>query len=84
MKFVITIKQDARPTDWTVASAWPGPGIYMPKDDGSLYHVHKHGVDYIGWPDLFTAETFVDPGESVSESLLLKLVAAASRAEMLK
>ena len=85
MKYVITITDlGQRPEDWTSKTSWPGPGIYRVKDDTSLYHVHKYGVDYVTYNDHFVAEPFVDPGESVSETLLLKLVAAASRAEVLK
>lgn len=90
MKFVITITQvDAQPSDWTSFKSWPAPGIYRVKGDDSLYHVYKHrygdagGVDYISYGDLFMKESYQDPGESVSESLLLKVIAAASQAKVL-
>lgn len=73
------------PTEWVQKSGWPGPGIYKVKGDTTnMYHVHEHGVNYISFPDAFMAQPHVDAGESVSESLLLKAIAAASRAETLK
>lgn len=84
MKYVITIKEiDQRPVDWTTQSAWPGPGIYSVKGDDSLYHVCSYTVNYVGDGSGFMAEPFTDPGESVSESLLLKAIAAASHAKVL-
>jgi len=88
MKYVITIKQvDEQPKDWTSKDAWPGPGIYAVKSDKhALYHISETGysVDYIPYGEMFVSEPFNDPGEQVSESLLLKAIAAASRAETLK
>lgn len=73
------------PTDWTQKSGWPGPGIYKVKgEDRAIYHVQEHGINYISFPDAFMMYPHVDTGEAVSESLLLKAIAAASRAETLK
>lgn len=73
------------PIEWVQKSGWPGPGIYKVKgEDQALYHVQEHGVNYISFPDVFTAQPHKDAGESVSEMLLLKAIAAASRAETLK
>lgn len=84
MKFILTITEiDTRPTDWTSASAWPGVGMYAIKGDTSLYCINKYGVDYISNRDTLLLEPHTDPGELVSESLLLKAIAAASRAKVL-
>jgi len=85
MKYIIDIIQlEKRPDDWTTKTEWPGDGVYMVKGDTSLYAVNKYGVDYISYGETLTQTPFVDQGESVSESLLLKAIAAASRAEVLK
>ena len=87
MKYVIEIKDiDVRPSDWTNKSEWPGVGIYSVKDDTSLYVVDKYGVNYISYQDIFTTHPITDeeltPG--ITESLLLKAIAAASHAQTLK
>ena len=85
MKFVVEIIVfDTRPDDWTTKSSWPGEGVYMVKGDTSLYAVNKYGVDYISFGEQFTHTPYIKPEEQVSESLLLKAIAAASRAEHLK
>lgn len=85
MKFIVEITQlDTRPTEWTTKSYWPGKGVYQIKDDTSLYVVHEYGVDYISYAEPFNATPYVKPEEQVSESLLLKAIAAASRAENLR
>lgn len=85
-QFIIDIQEvDAQPADWTTSNAWPGNGFYIVKGQAhSLYQVHDSGVNFIYPAEAFTAQAFKNPGESVSESLLLKAIAAASRAEVLK
>lgn len=86
MKYVIEITEVATcPKEWTNKDNWPGPGIYQAKTESHcLYHVNAHGVNYISFPDEITRNPYQDKGDSVSESLLLKAIAAASRAEVLK
>ena len=85
MKFIVEITAiDARPDDWTTKTSWPGEGVYMVKGDTSLYAVNKYGVDYISYGDAFTNTAYIKQEEQVSESLLLKAIAAASRAENLR
>lgn len=86
MKYVIEIKEiDKPPADWSTRSEWPEAGLYMAKsEDFALYYVYEHGVQYISYPRSFLNTPFNEQGESVSESLLLKAIAAASRAEVLK
>lgn len=87
MKYIIEIKEiDVRPEDWTTSSAWPGQGVYSCKGDTSLYSVHKWGVDYISQHDNFIIRAVTDEelSPAVTELLLLKAIAAASRAEVLK
>lgn len=87
MKYIIEITQlDKRPDNWTAAVDWPGVGLYACKEDTSLYHVHKWGVDYISYMDVFVMRPVTDEELSrpITEDLLLKAIAAASRAEKLK
>lgn len=87
MKYVIEIKDiDLRPELWTDKNEWPGVGIYSVKNDTSLYVVDKHVVNYIPYKDIFISRPITDeelsPG--ITESLLLRAIAAASRAQTLK
>jgi hypothetical protein len=86
MKYVVEIKEiDKQPAEWSTRTSWPEAGFYMVKgEDFSLYYVYEHGVQYISYPRSFLNTPFKEQGESVSESLLLKAIAAASRAEVLK
>jgi hypothetical protein len=85
-KYIIEIIEVLEcPVEWVQKSGWPGPGIYKVKGESTaMYHVQEHGVNYISFPDVFVAQPHKESGESVSESLLLKAIAAASRAETLK
>lgn len=85
-KYVIEINElDSAPKEWTTRSNWPSNGFYRVKDESySLYRVRENTVDYISYPETFLTTPYIEPGESVSESLLLKAIAAASRAEVLK
>lgn len=84
MKYVLTITElEKLPGEWHLKDSWPSPGIYSVKGETCIYHVYEYGVDYIGFPSAFKKEEFVDQGESVSESLLLKAIAAASQAKVL-
>ncbi len=87
MKYVIEIHElDVAPTEWIRKSSWPHAGLFTVKSEGySLYHVtdESESVAYISYPDLFKKTPYVEAGESVSESLLLKAIAAASHAKVL-
>lgn len=83
LKYIIDIKElQTRPHNLAPKDAW---GFYKLKDDEScIYLVHKYGVSRIyGYEEIFNS-TYRETGEQISETLLLKLVAAASRAEVLK
>lgn len=87
MKYIIEIMElDVRPDDWTSKLNWPGDGIYACKDDSSLYEVGEYGVTYISSKKPFMVRPVKENELSpqISESLLLKAIAAASRAERLK
>ena len=86
MKYVIEITEVVKqPESWTSKDSWPAEGFYVVKGDRhALYQVYEHGVNYISYPEEILRNPYQDPGESVSESLLLKAIAAASRAEVLK
>ena len=87
MKYVIEITElDKRPEDWTKVSAWPSQGIFTCKDDTSMYHVYSYGVNYISYQDDFVKHPITEQqlSPAISEDLLLKAIAAASRAETLK
>jgi len=85
MKFVIEIVEIEKcPDDWTTKANWPGEGIYRVKEETNIYAVHSWGVSFIGNDEPFTKTPYIQPEEQVSESLLLKAIAAASRAENLR
>jgi len=86
MKYVIdVIEVEKCPENWTSKDSWPSNGFFKAKTESHcIYRVHAHGVDYISYPEDIFAAPYKDPGEAISETLLLKLVAAASRAEVLK
>lgn len=87
MKYVIEIKElDVRPVDWTTKSEWPGEGVYSCKNDTSLYSVHKWGVDYISQHDNFIIRAITDEelAPTITQDLLLKAIAAAAHAKVLK
>jgi hypothetical protein len=85
MKYVVEIKEiDKQPAEWSTRTGWPEAGFYMVKgEDFSLYYVYEHGVQYISYPRSFLNTPFKEQGESVSESLLLKAIAAAAHAKVL-
>ena len=86
-KFVIeVIMIETRPEDWTSCTAWPGVGNYKCSDDDAIYNVTKFTVNYIGAGEYFTANPISEDQlyPPISESLFLKAIAAASRAEVLK
>ena len=88
MKYIVEIKHIEKiPDGWSSRSDWPEMGISWCKDSPTtLYHVYEYGVNYISCCDEFVkrqaTEEELSPG--VSELLLLKAIAAASRAERLK
>ncbi len=86
-KFVIeVIMIEKRPEEWTSCKAWPGVGTYKCIDGDALYNVTKFTVDYIGTGEYFTANPITEDqlASPISESLFLKAIAAASRAEVLR
>ena len=86
MKFIIEITEvDKCPENWTDKTAWPGMGFYKVKTEpNTIYHVYEYGVNYIAHANDILNNPYKDSGESISEALLLKAIAAASRAEVLK
>lgn len=86
LQFIIEITEVEKcPENWTSKDAWPGHGTYKVKSESHvIYHVYEYGVNYISNPDDILSKPYKDPGESISETLLLKAIAAASRAEVLK
>jgi hypothetical protein len=85
MKYVIEIKElEAPPKDWQHRTNWEGDGLYTVKSESfSLYYVYQHGVQYLSYPEQLMKNPLVESGESVSESLLLKAIAAAAHAKVL-
>jgi len=85
MKYIIEITQvDVCPQEWQKKESWPSIGLYQVKDETyALYQVYQHGVQYISYPDVFTVTPYIERGEAVSESLLLKAIAAAAQAKVL-
>jgi hypothetical protein len=78
---------DKRPDDWTNAKAWPGQGLYLPaNDNGWMSLVTADGVTilYQGLPDGAVINDHPGTSDGINETLLLKAIAAASRAEVLK
>jgi hypothetical protein len=87
MKYVIEIKEiDEAPKEWSIASNWPCAGLYTAKNESySMYLVLEgvHNVSYISNPEFFKSVPLKETGEAVSESLLLKAIAAAAHAKVL-
>jgi hypothetical protein len=76
-----------RPDDWTNVSAWPGTGLYKPaSDNGWLCLVTSDNVTilYTGLPEGSLVNSNPGNDDGINERLLLKAIAAASRAEVLK
>jgi hypothetical protein len=87
MKYIIEITElDKRPEDWTKVAEWPHQGIFTCKDDTSMYHVYSYGVNYISYQDDFVKRPVTDAefSNQITEDLLLKAIAAASKAQTLK
>ena len=85
MKYIIEITQvNVCPQDWQKKESWPSMGLYQVKDEKyALYQVYEYGVGYISSLDAFTSTPYDERGEAVSESLLLKAIAAAAHAKVL-
>lgn len=86
MKYVFEVTEvEAMPTqDPYNSKSWPKPGVYRVKSDPDKFiFVSDFSVDTV-WRVSQMGQPFNDPGESVSESLLLKAIAAASHASVLK
>jgi hypothetical protein len=79
---------DKRPDDWTTPTAWPEQGLYRVKTDGSdwitLVTSDSVNILYQGLPKGTVINELPGTGDGITESLLLKAIAAASRAEVLK
>jgi len=87
MKYVIEIYElDSVPAEWDKKKSWPHTGLFTVKSESySMYHVtdSSEHVGYITNPEFFKKTPYVEAGESVSEMLLLKAIAAASHAKVL-
>jgi hypothetical protein len=72
-------------TDEHKASSYPGQGLYRGKD-GYLRFVTEGNVDtlYYGLPEDAVINDHPGGNQGITETLLLKAIAAASRAEVLK
>lgn len=72
-------------TDLYKADSYPAAGLYRDKD-GYFRLVTRNNVNTIvyGFPDGAVINDQPGTGEGLTETLLLKAIAAASRAEMLK
>jgi hypothetical protein len=70
--------------NWTKSSNWPGNGLYVVADESAIYHVYQWGISYISDGKEFLLKEFVDQGSPITESLLLKAIAAAAHAKELK
>jgi hypothetical protein len=88
MKYIVEIQHiDKVPDNWTSKSDWPEIGIYSCKNEpNNLYHVYEYGVNYISNCQNFVKREITDEElyPAITEQLLLKAIAAASRAEKLK
>lgn len=92
MKYVIDVRSiDTCPVGWTSASVWPGTGLYTVRDEPRYaYVVGRDSVILVYEGHLLTSTPYVEFAETVaaddcvSESLFLRAIAAASRAEVLK
>ena len=73
---------DTKPTDWISSSAWPGAGLYQPKDEqGYMYLVGKYIVYQIyGWEVALTfTEKDLDNQSIINDDLLIRAIAAAAK-----
>lgn len=80
------IEIDALPSDPYSHQSWPSPGVYRVKSGDEkqhLYFVEKWTVN-MAYGAMNQCRPVEDQGQAVSETLLLKAIAAASRAEVLK
>lgn len=78
---------DKRPENWTSPAAWPAEGLYKIGDEtGWIAMVAGEGVNllYQGLPTGTLVNSHPGTEDGINESLLLKAIAAASRAEVLK
>lgn len=82
MKLQFTVKDHTLPENWAHHGSWPSKGVYrVASEPERLYVVGSWNVDVI-----YDTGSFVlveDGGESVSEALLLKAIAAAAHAKVL-
>jgi len=87
MKYVIEIHElDTVPAEWNKRESWPHVGLFTAKTETySMYHVTNESehVAFITYPEFFKRTPYVEAGEAVSESLLLKAIAAAAHAKVL-
>ncbi len=87
MKYVIEIHElDTVPAEWDKKKSWPHAGLFTVKNESySMYHVTNESehVGFISGPEFFKKTPYAESGEAVSESLLLKAIAAAAHAKVL-
>lgn len=87
MKYVIEIHElDLAPVEWNKKESWPHNGLFTVKNESySLYYVQEgsDSVGYISYPEFFKKTPYAEAGEAVSETLLLKAIAAAAHAKVL-
>lgn len=94
-KYVIEVKElDDIPVDWANRDSWEGEGFFYCRKENAFYCVGYHSTSYLGkasWlintplvEDIAVGNSESEIIQSISESLFLKAIAAASRAEVLK
>lgn len=75
----------ALPEKWTTPSEWPGKGVYIVDTEAdTLYIVGGYSVAYLPGSVELGRKIESATGNAVPELLVLKLIAAASRAETLR
>ena len=92
-KYIINItKIEDIPTNWASRNSWESEGIFYCKKESAFYCITEHSVSYIGkvewmmetqWEES-KVNNAAEVTPSVTESLFLRAIAAASRAETLK
>ena len=90
-KYIINITEiEDIPTNWASRSAWENEGIFYCKKESAFYFVTEHSASYIGKAEwlmgsplaLIKSNGNADATPAITESLFLKAIAAASRAEV--
>lgn len=86
MKIEFDLKElDNVPKDWPNDKNWPGNGAYVCKDEPTtLYIVGNYSVSYVMNAFEVCRKIESPSGDAIPEALVLRLIAAAARAEVLK